>query len=264
MVGRAGIFFMGHTFPVRPATLECPRPRDALRVIQAVSGGEIDTRANPPNGMARRLKPRKTLPEALAALADQRQFILWNSAAPTPGAVDRFGRAIDSLDSGAWLSATSALSRAALGGPGIAPAFVLDGSGFFVLDIRGVKRSASDYLRLSRFATRFGGAAHYPIDGGRGLRIIARYHGEPEPSDMNAARGTGIHTSGILILDMTGEIQGDAGTYRTVALRSFMDEFLGEQCPRILADLQRAMNAAGDTLADDSNRDASEAIQTSE
>ena len=202
-------------------------------------------------------RPHSKLPDCLTPLSDQRRFVVVRIADDSPVAVDDLGRRINPADKSNWLSSTSALARAALRGDQYRPAFVLNGSGVFVFDIPRCTGPADRLFQIGPIITQFRGAALFPINDGRGIRIVGSYRVPMRHDTHNEALAISLRTTGAMPIPVAiTDGQGTAGFDATEALNAVVLGYFTRVDDAIIETVQRALDAAGGDQYKPSGRDA--------
>ncbi len=174
------------------------------------------------------------LPEALKALADFEQFILWKLAAkdgkPTKLPVNyRTGAVANAQDSNLWASADQCIEAHKHFGTNFGVGFVFTESDpFFFLDVDNCYDHATggwSDMALN-LCNRLPGAAVEVSQSGRGLHIIGAYSGaEPVHSCKNVQHGIELYTSGRFVALTGAHASGNAATNLTSQLTRLAGEF---------------------------------------
>jgi hypothetical protein len=174
----------------------------------------------------------KQFPQALAAMRDYAQFVLWKAVASKrrAGKFDKFpcdilGNIVDAHDPKHWVDADTAVTVAQSSDLGVGFVFT-DNDPFFFVDIDG----AYDGMAWSTLATdlcnRFTGAAVEVSQSGTGLHIIGKYDGaEPEHGCKNIPLHLELYTSGRFVALTGNGIVGDAGFVHTEALSAVIPSY---------------------------------------
>jgi hypothetical protein len=177
----------------------------------------------------------ESLPAALSALADYRQFIVCRHVPhPTrPGRMEkipvdwRSGQTADAHDPSIWLDAATAIETARAWGPSYAVGFAFTAADpFFFIDIDDCAAPGGWSPVALDLCLRFAGAAVEISQSGTGLHIIGTGDAGPTEARRKKASGWDLYTEARFVSLTGAGIIGDAATRHDAALAALVSAYL--------------------------------------
>lgn len=176
----------------------------------------------------------QAIPQALAALAHYRQFIVYQTRPKpgNPGKTDKLpvnpgtGRVSSAHDPAAWVDSITAIQTAAAWGEGFGVGFVFTESDpFFFVDIDNCLTTAGQWSPTAvDLMTRLNGAAVEVSQSGRGLHIIGTGRA-PGHGCKNQPEGLEFYTAGRFVALTGTNAIGDASVDCTAALPAVVSRY---------------------------------------